>query len=306
MRLNSDWNVASQAEAALEAPPPSFAEWLTRQLRSQWFLWLGLVALVLPTMLSVARISWSTEQGAHGPIVLATGIWLVARQWKEAVKIAQPGSLAITLLILIPSLLLYIVAVVTGIIEIEGYAMYGALLAVLYSQGGAPVMKLLWFPILYFGFVFPPPDQAVAAVTQPLKIWISGAAVEMLYTFGYPIAASGVTIQIAQYQLLVAAACAGLNSIISLTAIGLFYVYIRHNANWRYALLLMLAIVPAAIFANFTRVVILIMITYYFGDAAAQGFMHNFAGLTMFTASVLAIFAIDAAASPLRRRLGSE
>ncbi len=68
----------------------------------------------------------------------------------------------------------------------------------------------------------------------------------------------------------------------------------------------MLAIVPAAIFANFTRVVILIMITYYFGDAAAQGFMHNFAGLTMFTASVLAIFAIDAAASPLRRRLGSE
>ena len=40
---------------------------------------------------------------------------------------------------------------------------------------------------------------------------------------GYPIASSGVTIQIAQYELLVAAACAGLNSIISLGAICLFY-----------------------------------------------------------------------------------
>jgi exosortase len=291
---------------ALQSPSPTFVEWLTNQLKSQWFLWLGMLALGLPTMLSVARISWSTEQGAHGPIVLATGIWLVARQWKEALKVAEPGSFAVTLLILIPSLLLYVLSVVTGIIEIEGYALYGALLAVLYSQGGAPVMRLLWFPILYLGFIFPPPDQAVAAITQPLKIWISQAAVEMLYALGYPVAGSGVTIQIAQFQLLVAAACAGLNSIISLTAIGLFYVYIRYNANWRYAMLLMLAILPAAAFANFIRVVILILITYYLGDAAAQGFMHNFAGLTMFTAAVLAIFALDAAASPLRRRLGSE
>lgn len=295
-----------RAGVAVQSPPPPFVEWLKNQLRSQWFLWLGIVALALPTMISVSRISWSTEQGAHGPIVLATGIWLIARQWKEALTVARPGSLVVTLLILIPSLLVYLAAVITGIIELEGYAMYGALLAVVYAHGGAPVMRLLWFPFLYLAFVFPPPDQAVAAITQPLKIGISQVAVDMLYALGYPVAGSGVTIQIAQYQLLVAAACAGLNSLISLTAIGLFYVYIRHNANWRYALLLMLAILPAAAFANFIRVVILIMITYYFGDAAAQGFLHNFAGITMFTVSVLAIFAVDALASPLRRRLGSD
>jgi exosortase len=121
--------------------------------------------------------------------------------------------------------------------------------------------------------------------------------------FGYPVAGSGVMINIGQYQLLIAAACAGLNSLISLSAIGLFYIYIRHNANWRYAVLLMFAIVPVAIMANFIRVVVLILITYYLGDATAQGFLHNFSGITMFLFSVLGIFGVDALASPLRARL---
>ena len=38
---------------------------------------LGLAAIVLPTMFQVATISWSTEQGGHGPLVLATGAWLL-------------------------------------------------------------------------------------------------------------------------------------------------------------------------------------------------------------------------------------
>lgn len=262
-----------------------------------------MIALAIPTMASVARDSWSTEQGAHGPIVLATGVWLVMRQWQTAIKIARPGSTIIGLMLLTPALLLYAFARITNIVEIEGFAMYGALLSVLYMAAGGAVMRLLWFPLLYLLFVFPPPDTAVAMVTQPLKIWISRATIDLLYAVGYPIAGSGVTIQIGQYQLLVAAACAGLNSLISLSAIGLFYVYIRHNANWRYAALLMFAIVPVAVIANFARVLILVLITYHFGEAMAQGFIHNFAGVTMFAISVLGIFAVDALASPLRRRL---
>lgn len=282
---------------------PGFSSWFATSVRRDWLLWIGMAALAIPTMMSVARDSWSTEQGAHGPIVLATGVWLLMRQWRPALAVARPGSTFIGLLALIPALLLYAFARVTNIVEIEGFAMYGALVSMLYMAAGGAVMRLLWFPLVYLLFVFPPPDTAVAMVTQPLKIWISRAAIDLLSLVGYPIAGSGVTIQIGQYQLLVAAACAGLNSLISLSAIGLFYVYIRHNANWRYAALLMLAIVPVAVLANFCRVLILVLITYHFGEAMAQGFIHNFAGVTMFAISVLGIFAVDAIASPLRRRL---
>jgi exosortase len=189
---------------------------------------------------------------------------------------------------------------------VESFAAYGALLGILYALWGPAVLRYFWFPIVYLALILPPPETLVTAVTQPIKIAISSTAVDLLYMLGYPIASSGVTIQIAQYELLVAAACAGMNSIISLTAIGLFYVYVLHNANYRYAGLLLLAILPAAIFANFVRVLILILVTYHFGDAAAQGFIHNFAGVTMFFISLVAILSIDKLASPLRKRLSRE
>jgi len=276
---------------------------VAEQLRRNWFIWAAVLLLAVPTFFSIARVSWSTEQGAHGPIVLATGIWLVGLEWRRLNEIASPGNPLIAAAVMVPALLLYALARVTDILEVEGFALYAALVAVFYLYAGTRAMRLLWFPLFYFLFLFPPPDTVVWAITQPLKLWISEAAVAMLDAVGYPIARVGVTIQVAQYQLLVAAACAGLNSLISLSAIGLFYVYIRHKANWRYAALLMLAIVPVAILANFVRVIILVLLTYHFGDAVAQGFMHNFAGVTMFAISVLGIFAVDALASPIRERL---
>jgi len=133
---------------------------------------------------------------------------------------------------------------------------------------------------------------------------VSHTVTSVLGQFGYPVARVGVTIYVAQYQLLVEDACAGLNSLISLTAIGLFYVYILHNSNWRYSLLLLALVIPIAIMANCIRVAALVLLTYYFGDAVAQGFLHHFAGMVTFTSALLFIFAIDAALSPLRRALG--
>lgn len=271
--------------------------------RRHWLLLAGALILAVPTMIDVAKENWSTEQGAHGPIVLATGLWLFWRRWPDIRDRRVPGDPRIALLGFLVLAPLFVVARVTSVIEVEGFMMYALLLLGAHFLIGSAALRGLWFPIVYMLFIFPPPDTVVAMITQPLKIGISQAAINLLYRFGYPIAGSGVTIMIGQYQLLIAAACAGLNSLISLSAIGLFYIYIRHNANWRYALLLMIAIVPVAIMANFVRVIVLILITYHMGDAAAQGFLHGFSGITMFLFSVLGIFGVDALASPLRRRL---
>ena len=276
---------------------------LRKALARHWLLAIGVLVLVLPTMSGVATESWSTEKCAHGPIVLATALWLFWRRWNEVRALARPGDTriaAVAFLIVAP---LYAVTRIINIIEVEGFMMYGLLLITAYGLIGFAPLRAMWFPVIYVLFIFPPPDSVVTMITQPLKIGISQAAIDLLHALGYPIAGSGVTIIIGQYQLLIAAACAGLNSLISLSAIGLFYIYIRHNANWRYALLLMLAIVPVAIMANFIRVLALILITHYLGDEAAQGFLHNFSGITMFLFSVLGIFGVDALASPLRRRL---
>lgn len=285
------------------ADPTSRRELLRRFGPGEWVLLIGAMALAVPTLIAVARSSWSTEQGGHGPIVVATGLWLLARERKSVMHLRRPGSPWVFVPMFAGLALLYLFARITGIIEIEGFAMYGVLLTVAYAIVGAPFMRRLWFPLLYLALIFPPPESWIAAITQPIKIWISELAVLLLHGMGYPIASSGVSIQLAQYNLLIAAACAGLNSIISLSAICMFYIYLRHNANYRYFALLMLAVVPVAIFANFVRVIILILLTYHAGEAAAQGFLHDFAGLVMFAVALVTILAIDRVAGPIRARL---
>ena len=264
---------------------------------------IGIIAVIVPTMMFVGRESWSQETGAHGPIVLFTGLWLLRRRWLAVRSEMEPAPTLPVVLLTAVILPLYLFSRVTQIVEIEGYLMYALVLICLYSVVGFKAMKLMWFPLFYMLFVFPPPDTLITLITQPLKIFISQAAIGFLHLLGYPIGGAGVMIQIGQYQLLVAAACSGLNSLVSLSAISLFYIYIRHQANWRYALLLGFMIIPVAVIANFIRVLILILLTYHFGEAAAQSFLHDFAGITMFLAAVLTIFAIDSILEPIWRRL---
>src|SRR3546814_7901596 len=73
-----------------------------------------------------------------------------------------------------------------------------------------------------------------------------------------------------------------------------------HKSEWRYALLLALFIIPAAVFANFIRVVVIILITYYFGDEAGQGFLHTSTGMLLFVVTLLSVFLLDRLLSPLR------
>ncbi|ODU20115.1 MAG: hypothetical protein ABS87_11930 [Sphingomonas sp. SCN 67-18] len=282
----------------LNLPP-----WLNAML-VDWPIFLGLLALAIPTLASLASQVWSTEAGVHGPIVIATGLWLIARRKDEILQIRQPSSGWVIAAIMVPALLLYTFSRAFDFISVEVGALGLILIAVFYHYFGAEAVRRLWFPILYLAFVVPLPGWLVDQITSPLKSYISWSATELLRWAGYPIAREGVTLYIAQYQLLVEDACAGLNSLISLTAISLFYIYILHNnASWRYSAFLILWIVPMALLANLVRVLALVLITYYLGNEAAQGFLHSTAGLVMFATALLGIFAIDKLMSPIRRWL---
>ncbi len=280
------------------------ASWLSGWQLSHLVLIAGFLLFVLPPMIEVARLNWTTEQGGHGPIVLATGLWLLHREYRQIRHLAVPGNRLLgfgALGILVP---LYVVAGITGILELQVFFMYAAVVAGAYLLVGARVLRACWFPVLYLAFALPPPDQMVAVLTQPVKIAISSAAVKFLYALGYPIGSSGVMIQIAQFELLVAAACSGLNSLLTLSAICMFYVYLKNKDNKGLFIGMALLVIPIAVLANFIRVLILILITYYGGEAAAQGFLHDFAGILTFAAALATLMAIEALVTSRRRPRG--
>jgi exosortase/archaeosortase family protein len=104
---------------------------------------------------------------------------------------------------------------------------------------------------------------------------------------------SGVILQIGQYKLQVADACAGLHTLFTLEAMGLLYLnLVRHESVLRNVALATM-IIPISFISNTIRVVVLVLITYYFGDAAGQGFLHRFAGMVLFISALLLIIGVD-------------
>jgi len=256
-------------------------------------LLLGIAALVLPTVFSLATKYWSTTNGAHGPILLVSGVWLLVRE-RAGIHLAPRSiSTAWLAIFLPPLLLLYAYARAFGILTLESAALYAVLVLLAFYYWGPATVRRLWFAIAYLGFLVRPPAGLVAELTQPLKIWISDSAVSLLHALDYPVASAGVRIQIGQYELLVQQACAGLGSIFSLFAICLLYVHLVRRADPLRNSLLLLAVIPVALGANYLRVLILILLTYHAGNNIAQGFAHDAAGILTFVLSLLGMAAVD-------------
>ena len=271
------------------------AWWAEFAIRPAYLVLLfGLAALVVPTLVSLARNHWSTSDGAHGPIILVSGLWLL---WREREHIdVRPGQVSPRwLALLAPLLLLYVFGRSVGMLGTETAALYAMLILLAVYYWGPPTVRRLWFSLAYLGFLIQPPYGIIAELTQPLKIAISDVSVALLHAAGYPIGRSGVQIQIAQYELLVQAACAGLSSLMTLMVMGCLYVHLAGPAGRTRKLLLLAGIVPIALLANLLRVIILVLLTYHAGDAVAQSFAHDVAGVATFALSMLGMAALDRA-----------
>jgi exosortase len=104
---------------------------------------------------------------------------------------------------------------------------------------------------------------------------------------------AGVVVSVGQYQLLVADACAGLNSMFTLEALGLLYMNLMRYTNAARNVTLAILVIPIAFAANIIRVMILVLVTYHFGDEAGQGFVHGFAGMILFLAGLTLMLLTD-------------
>ncbi|QNB01391.1 exosortase B [Massilia sp. Se16.2.3] len=266
-----------------------------------WPVWLGLAALFLPTFASLATGAWIGEEQAHGPMIFALALWLLWRKW-AIVQALPPASSATGWAVLAVGLVLHLLGRSQHILMFEIGAIIVVLAAIVLVKHGVSALRVLWFPFFFMLFMVPLPSEFVAAVTMPMKMAVSWATEQLLFAAGYPIGRSGVVLQIGQYQLLVADACAGLQTLLTLEALGLFYLNLmRHPSAFR-NIWLALLIVPISFSANVIRVVVLTLVTFYLGDAAGQGFLHGFAGMVLFLTALALILAVDSGLQWLARR----
>lgn len=269
--------------------PPASDLWVTGLLAA------GFLLLFVPTYYELAQTIWATDEQGHGPIILAVSVWLLfgLRDQLASLKPKPAAFAGWTLLVL--ALVLYAFGSSQQIIMFQTGSQIFLLSALLLIFIGWAGLKTAWFPLFFMIFMIPWPEALVAAVTSPLKIAVSAAASSVLYMTGYPVGRSGVVLTVGPYQLLVADACAGLNSMFTLEALGMLYMRLMNYTNFARNLSLVILLIPISFVANVIRVIILILVTYYFGDEAGQGFVHGFAGMVLFLSALTIMLVADKA-----------
>ena len=284
--------MATILSAADSAPPYDASSGVGPFLRRFAFLIAAVVAWIAPALIALGDGYWSTAQGAQGPIILMTGGWALTWDLSRNRTLHAPGSTALTVILLLVAIAFYVLARMMGMLTLECLAALAGVVAILFHQFGGRALRAAWVPLVYLLCLVPPPFTLSLQLTRALKLALSDWSVVLLDILGYRVAFSGSALYIDQYEVVMEAACSGLNSLFSLAAIGFFYVFWQRRGDWGHAMCLMLLVVPLAILANLVRVVLLLALVQRFGPAILDSMLHPMAGFAMFVVALsLLVFA---------------
>lgn len=146
---------------------------------------------------------------------------------------------------------------------------------------GRNFFRAIYFPFFFLLFMIPVPRYLYDIIAFPLKLFVTKYAVAVLNMFGVLVLHEGNVIMLENVTLQVVDACSGIRSLTSILVVGITLAYVSQRSTIA-KIVLVLAAVPIAIFANIARIVITGLLARSYGSAAAEGFFHEFAGLGVF------------------------
>lgn len=254
----------------------------------------GLAVMYVPTYWNLFNTAWASAEQGHGPLIVSLCVWLAVQRWPQFVALPDRPAPVLGGVLMLVSLAAYVVGRSQGIQGMEAASQLGVLGALLLLFKGVAGLRVMTLPLCFMLFAVPLPNIVVQTLTMPLKIAVSLCAEWLLHEAGYPVGRTGVMLIIGQYRLLVADACAGLNSMFTLEALGFLWMSLRPRSTPLRDAMLAVVILPISFVANVVRVMVLVLITYHLGDAAGQGFAHDFSGIVLFVAAVLMMMVAEA------------
>lgn len=220
---------------------------------------------------------------SHGPIIPLFSAYLVYQNWERVRRSPVRGGW-IGVAIMAVGLSAYWFVLLNPLFGIaRELAMMLTLLGVIISSCGLPVLRHVWLPYLYLFFAIPIPQGVYFALTNPLRQLAAKVSYAVLS------AVPGLTIErgdsIIAYtykgvdgQMVVADACSGMRSIVTLCALGVAYAFLAERPLWQ-RIVLLASCIPIAIFCNMIRVIITCLLHIFVGPEYASGNYHTLLGL---------------------------
>ena len=165
------------------------------------------------------------------------------------------------------------------------------LAGIIWTLCGRAMLREVRFAVLVLLLAIPIPAVLFNQITFPLQLFASRMASSLLPLSGVPVLRDGNIIQLPSMQLEVAEACSGIRSLMSLFAVAIFYGYFLERNTWR-RVILALASIPIAVFANSARIVGTGLCVQYWNPDKAVGFFHEFSGWLMFLLSLTSLYLV--------------
>lgn len=260
---------------------------------------MGALLFAAPVVASVAQDAWTFGNGAHMLFIFGGGCWLLSDALGDAPR--QPTRLSVTLGLLLPVVIMYLLGRITGIAWLAWISVCAAALLLIRDRYGWSGVARSAIPLALLACTAPPPIGVIAPVSDGIIAATARIAVTLLSLAGMDAAIATPMLYINQYELQLAEACAGLNTVFSLTMCMVLYAYLRHRGNWRRLLLLAVVAIPVALLANLLRILLIAAIIVTFGEAWGEGVLHDLAGVMLFAIALLSLIAIDELAGRFQR-----
>lgn len=150
---------------------------------------------------------------------------------------------------------------------------------------GTKVVRGLAYPLCVVALMIPPPSFVYTWVTFRLQLFASWAAERCLDVLGYTVLREGNVLEIVGERLLVAEACSGIRSFLTLFFFFLVYCFFFVRSN-RMRALIVAATLPITVIGNILRLVATAIVAHT-DRALAHGILHESAGY-----AILAIGAV--------------
>ena len=167
-----------------------------------------------------------------------------------------------------------------SIASFDGYSILIWISAVVMLIGGWPLLRWSFPAIGFLFFMVPLPFRFERLLSIPLQLAATKISCFGLQCLGQPAFAEGTTILLGLQQLEVEQACSGLRIFFGTFALAFAYIIAMRREFWEAAILIV-GVVPIALFSNALRIIVTGLLYQYYSDAAAQKFSHDIAGFLM-------------------------
>lgn len=270
--------------------------------RMMWTGWamlaIGLIALYGPAYAHFTTTLWVRPDQQHAPLIALSSLALAWR-YRPMSPATSATTTWLRTTVFMVGLAMVLLGKQTGNAFLILLSQVPVLAGLVLWTGGAGAWQRLRFPVLFLLFMVPLPGILTEAISLWLKSGVSVATETLLHSLGYPAARQGVIIGISQYQVLVADACSGLQSMTALSALGTVFIHLRNPSRRWHRTALILSLLPVALLANLIRVVALALLTYHAGSEAGQ-WLHALTGVLVFSMALAALATLDHALSRYR------